>query len=105
MSALSEMIAAEHPCYTFRLEVVTCAGCGERLAPAGHGDMGRPERWLSRHVAEVTEAITRRAALDPIRDALARHLKTCDVHSDGDPISCGWKRAVADVEAAVREVS
>ena len=35
----------------------------------------------------------RRAALDghPV----------CDVHPDDDPVSCGWKRAVADVRRAL----
>ena len=25
----------------------------------------------------------------------------CDVHPDDDPVSCGWKRAVADVRRAL----
>ena len=39
-------------------------------------------------------------ALAPIREALAGHPR-CDIHPDGDPITCGWKRAVASVQAAL----
>ena len=53
------------------------------------------ERWLAGHDAEVREQ-----ALAPIRAALAKH-PTCDVHPDGDYPSCGWKRAVADVQRAL----
>lgn len=41
------------------------------------------------------------AALDQVRAALANHPRACDTHPEGDPITCGWKRAVADVEAAL----
>lgn len=37
-----------------------------------------------------------------IREALAGH-PTCNVHPDEDPISCGWKRAVADVVQALED--
>ena len=40
------------------------------------------------------------AALAPIRAALDGH-PVCDVHPDDDPVSCGWKRAVADVRRAL----
>ncbi len=42
---------------------------------------------------------TEEEALQPIRDALGGH-PTCDVHP-ADGIACGWKRAVADVQAAL----
>ena len=51
--------------------------------------------WLATHDAEV-----RAQALAPIREALAGH-PHCDIHPDGDPITCGWKRAVASVQAAL----
>ena len=51
--------------------------------------------WLADHDAEV-----RAQALAPIRAALAGHPR-CDIHPDGDPITCGWKRAVASVQAAL----
>ena len=53
------------------------------------------DRWLAAHDAEV-----RAQALAPIRAALAGHPR-CDIHPDGDPITCGWKRAVASVQAAL----
>ena len=52
-------------------------------------------RWLAARDAEV-----RAQALAPIREALADHPR-CDIHPDGDPITCGWKRAVASVQAAL----
>ena len=51
--------------------------------------------WLAAHDAEV-----RAQALAPIREALAGH-PHCDIHPDGDSIACGWKRAVASVQAAL----
>ena len=42
----------------------------------------------------------RAQALAPIRAALAGHPR-CDIHPDGDSIACGWKRAVASVQAAL----
>lgn len=53
------------------------------------------DRWLAAHDAEVAAQ-----ALAPIREALAGHPR-CDIHPDGDPITCGWKRAVASVQAAL----
>ena len=53
------------------------------------------DRWLAAHDAEVREQ-----ALAPIREALAGHPR-CDIHPDGDPITCGWKRAVASVQATL----
>lgn len=50
---------------------------------------------LAAHDAEV-----RAQALAPIREALAGHPR-CDIHPDGDPITCGWKRAVADIQAVL----
>lgn len=42
------------------------------------------------------------AVLDRIREAVKGHPE-CDVHPDGDPISCGWKSAYSDVVAALKE--
>ena len=52
-------------------------------------------RWLVAHDAEVAAK-----ALAPIRAALAGHPR-CDIHPDDDPIKCGWKQAVADIQAAL----
>ena len=48
----------------------------------------------------IMHAEVRAQALAPIREALARHPR-CDIHPDDDPIKCGWKRAVADIQAAL----
>ena len=53
------------------------------------------DRWLAAHDAEVAAK-----ALAPIRAALAGHPR-CDIHPDDDPIKCGWKKAVADIQAAL----
>ena len=39
-------------------------------------------------------------ALDKVRGALAEHPR-CDRHDDDDPVTCGWKLAVEDVQAAL----
>ena len=52
-------------------------------------------RWIAAHDAEIREQ-----TLAPIRAALDGH-PVCDVHPDDDPVSCGWKRAVADVRRAL----
>jgi hypothetical protein len=49
---------------------------------------------LERKVARL------KATVDRARSALAEHPR-CDVHPDDDPVSCGWKRAVADVQRAL----
>ena len=66
-------------------------GIGAPSLENGH----RFDRWLATHDREV-----RAQALAPIREALAGHPR-CDIHPDGDPITCGWKRAVASVQAAL----
>ena len=53
------------------------------------------DRWLAARDAEV-----RAQALAPIREALAGHPR-CDIHPDDDPITCGWKRAVVDVQSTL----
>ena len=53
------------------------------------------DRWLAAHDAEV-----RAQALAPIREALDGHPR-CDIHPDDESITCGWKRAVASVQAAL----
>lgn len=62
------------------------------------GSLGDPDgfdRWLKAHDAEVHAQ-----ALVPIREALAGHPR-CDIHPDGDSITCGWKHAVASVQAVL----
>lgn len=47
-----------------------------------------------------SRATVQAEALAPIRAALANH-PACDIYPDDDPVTCGWKRAVADVQAAL----
>lgn len=52
---------------------------------------------------EIVEYAKQQAAVvDRVRTALAGHPR-CDVHPDGDEVSCGWKRAVADVQHALED--
>lgn len=40
-------------------------------------------------------------ALARVREALSGHPRTCDQHTEDDPVKCGWKRAVIDVQSAL----
>ena len=53
---------------------------------------------------EVAQADRERLAaqLQQIRVALAGH-PHCDRHTGDDPITCGWKQAVLDVQAALEK--
>ena len=83
--------------YTPTTDVVRDAVTFPRRRLGEPRDMTEAEfsRWLAAHDAEI-----RAEALAPIRAALDGH-PACDVHPDDDPVSCGWKRAVADVRRAL----
>ena len=49
----------------------------------------------------IVEYIAMRSTLDAAREASRRHPETCDRHDPGDPIQCGWKRAVIDMRNAL----
>ena len=51
-------------------------------------------------VLAAAEPHIRAKTLAPIRAALANHPR-CDIHPDDDPIKCGWKQAVADIQAVL----
>ena len=53
--------------------------------------------WVDRR-RKIIDAPT--TALDKVRAALANHPR-CDRHDDDDPVTCGWRRAVEDVQAAL----
>ena len=53
--------------------------------------------WVDRR-RKIIDAPT--AALDKVRGALAGHPR-CDRHGGDDPVTCGWKSAVLDVQAAL----
>ena len=83
--------------YTPTTDVVRDAVTFPRRRLGEPRDMTEAEfsRWLAAHDAEI-----RAEALAPIRAALDGH-PACDVHPDDDPVSRGWKRAVADVRRAL----
>jgi hypothetical protein len=53
--------------------------------------------WADRR-RKIIDAPT--TALDKVRAALANHPR-CDRHGGDDPVTCGWKLAVLDVQAAL----
>ena len=55
---------------------------------------------VARAAIAAAEPHIRAKTLAPIRAALANHPR-CDIHPDDDSITCGWKRAVASVQAAL----
>ena len=57
-------------------------------------------KQATRAATAAAEPHIRAKTLAPIRAALADHPR-CDIHPDDDPIKCGWKRAVADIQAAL----
>ena len=64
-----------------------------------HGDIAI--RHVSRFEGcrrKIADAPT--TALDKVRGALAEHPR-CDRHGADDPVTCGWKLAVLDVQAAL----
>ena len=40
-------------------------------------------------------------AVQRVREALGNHPRTCDQHTEDDPVKCGWKLAVIDVQNAL----
>lgn len=59
------------------------------------GGLGVREAQLRRAKADRNAA---EAVVHQVREALAEHPRVCDVHPDDDPITCGWKNAVATVQ-------
>lgn len=58
-----------------------------------------------RYVSDRERAQTAEATLARVEAALARHPEACTKHPEGDVVSCGWKRAVLDVRAALDGVA
>lgn len=50
----------------------------------------------------AAEVLHLRRALESVKIALSGHPR-CDIHPDDSAVTCGWKRAVADVRQAVEE--
>lgn len=62
-------------------------------------DEAQLDEYQQRMRAEAAEA-----TLDRIREVVSGHPK-CDVHPDGDVVTCGWKRAYGSVVAALAPVT
>ncbi|WP_182357755.1 hypothetical protein [Tomitella gaofuii] len=58
------------------------------------------EEWESNAESAEAGRDEALAAIARVREAVAGQ-PVCDVHPDGDPIACGWKRAVADIRRAL----
>lgn len=63
----------------------------------------RPSERRAGAVSVQAQARAERAeaTIERVRAALANHPRACEAHPDDDPISCGWKRAVLDVQTAL----
>jgi hypothetical protein len=60
--------------------------------------------WMKAKVGEVAaERHDALAVIERVKAARSDH-PTCTVHDAGDPITCGWKRAVLDIDAALAEI-
>lgn len=75
-------------------------------SPRRAGKTTRAERFcLAASPATVLALIDRleaaEAKVERVRTALANHPR-CERHPDDDPITCGWKSAVLDVQAALK---
>jgi hypothetical protein len=57
--------------------------------------------WMKAKVGEVAaERHDALAVIERVKAARSDH-PTCTVHNAGDPVTCGWKRAVLDIDAAL----
>ncbi|GAA4809483.1 hypothetical protein [Tomitella cavernea] len=73
-------------------------GALEKQQRHEHGEAWAKEYTAARQAEDEHDEA--RAAIARVREAVAGH-PVCDVHPDGDPVTCGWKRAVADVRRAL----
>lgn len=66
---------------------------GERARSSLNDEVRRVQIRMAREqgAAEVRARIVRARGNHP----------ACDRHDDGDPVTCGWKRAVQDIDAAL----
>lgn len=83
-------------------QVNTQADTIERLADElaqaqnNHADLVRKYRERGTRITEARNTIKR------IAEARKAHPE-CDVHPDDDPIQCGWKQAVVDIDKALED--
>ena len=79
-------------------EVVEVGAYG-RLVEERRMDFSRHSEQMRLAAQEIRHL---RAVLARVEKALEGHM-VCDRYTEDDPITCGWKRAVADVQAALNE--
>ena len=72
---------------------------GERIA--GPAALVAVEALKLRVTFATLRADKAEATIQRVRAALANHPRACEAHPEDDPISCGWKRAVLDVQTAL----
>jgi hypothetical protein len=65
-----------------------------------NGNVDQIHEFINSRDALRVERDALQAQLDRVRAARAEHPK-CDIHYGGDPVKCGWKRVVLDVDAAL----
>jgi hypothetical protein len=56
---------------------------------------------LAQAVIEELGIVEDQQTIARIRAALSSHPRACDAHTEDDPITCGWKQAVLDVQKAL----
>ena len=62
---------------------------------------GRDQQDLWRIIGENVEGrLKAQAALERVREARSNHPE-CDRHDESDPVTCGWKRTVQDIDLAL----
>lgn len=72
---------------------------GERIT--GPAALAAVEALKLRVTFATLRADKAEATIERVRAALANHPRACEAHPEDDPISCGWKRAVLDVQTAL----
>src|SRR5690625_7731225 len=85
----AEFIAAANPATILRLIAA--------LDEEGTENMNR--RDALSFLKEERDALAARLAA--VEAALSNHPRVCDLYPDEGPFACGWKSAVADIEAVL----
>jgi len=70
----------------------------EQLAALKRAKAENDDRYMVERDEAREQLAEAQATIERIRMARSDH-PACDVHDDGDVVSCGWKRAVVDIDA------
>ena len=62
---------------------------------------GQMAAWLFGHLPALLDAAEAVVRARFVLASLPYSVLRCDVHPDDDPVSCGWKRTVGDIETAI----